>query len=505
MPTTIFVDGVTKIQAAWLNSINDFVYDTFKGAVNASQARQAIHAVSSQGDNLQGNYVIDGDLTVSGDFEFGGISVNSEDVTYDGLVPENNVKDALDNLATTKENLGVAQGLLNDHVANPDPHTQYLVKSRSLADIANSATARTNLGLGGLSTGNNASDVPYDNTGSGLPAVDVQGAIDALIVSAEGVLSFNGRTGIVTPQAGDYNKTQIGLGNVENWLPSTQEAAETGTDNTSYVTPLRSRQGLEKWASNTLGTAATKDVITGAGGASTGSVVVQGSMGTGLHASVVLDFNELPTLYGYSGLVPLVSLPGSTNGPPSGENFHIFQYQYVSGSVVQQAIPYRANVEHQYIRTRYQGNWTPWYKYMTERDIVQTSGAGQAVVMSQNAVTQYVDSKVVEASKTVPVLDVTANRQATDNDVGKMLYIPESSSGDVQIVLTSSITTGVGSFILATTSSLTGRLDFQFQSGALIRSPEGTVPKTRDRFSTIGVVMVAPNLWHAFGDLDYAP
>lgn len=244
MATTLFVDGVTKIQAAWLNSINDFVYTLFKGATTSTQAREAIHAVSRQGDNLQGDYVIDGDLKVSGDFEFGNISVNSEDVTYDGIIPEDNVKDALDSLATTKENLGAAQGLLNDHVSNPDPHTQYLVKSRSLADIANSATARTNLGLGGLSTGNNASDVPYDNTGSGLPAVDVQGAIDALIVSAEGVLSFNGRTGIVTPQAGDYNKTQIGLGNVENWPPSSQSQAEAGTDDLSYMTPLKSRQGV---------------------------------------------------------------------------------------------------------------------------------------------------------------------------------------------------------------------------------------------------------------------
>lgn len=31
-----------------------------------------------------------------------------------------------------------------------------------------------------------------------------------------GVSSFNGRTGIVTPQAGDYTKSDVGLGNVDN-------------------------------------------------------------------------------------------------------------------------------------------------------------------------------------------------------------------------------------------------------------------------------------------------
>lgn len=38
----------------------------------------------------------------------------------------------------------------------------------------------------------------------------------AVTTPNSGVSSFNGRTGAVTPQAGDYNKSDVGLGNVDN-------------------------------------------------------------------------------------------------------------------------------------------------------------------------------------------------------------------------------------------------------------------------------------------------
>jgi hypothetical protein len=46
--------------------------------------------------------------------------------------------------------------------------------------LNDSSTARSNLGLGALAEGDDASDVPYDNTLSGLTATDVQAAIDEL-------------------------------------------------------------------------------------------------------------------------------------------------------------------------------------------------------------------------------------------------------------------------------------------------------------------------------------
>lgn len=56
-----------------------------------------------------------------------------------------------------------------------------------------------------------ANQIDYDNTNSGLAATEVQAAIDEIVGSilSAGVASFNGRTGPVTPQAGDYDASQI--------------------------------------------------------------------------------------------------------------------------------------------------------------------------------------------------------------------------------------------------------------------------------------------------------
>lgn len=56
----------------------------------------------------------------------------------------------------------------------------------------------------------------------------------------------------------DYNnphrvtKAQVGLGNVENYALATQQQAEAGTVNDCYMTPLRSRQGVIYYWTNTM-------------------------------------------------------------------------------------------------------------------------------------------------------------------------------------------------------------------------------------------------------------
>lgn len=60
--------------------------------------------------------------------------------------------------------------------------------------------------------GASAQYTTYDNTQSGLTATNVQDAIDEVAndVLSSGVASFNGRTGAVNPQAGDYDLTDMG-------------------------------------------------------------------------------------------------------------------------------------------------------------------------------------------------------------------------------------------------------------------------------------------------------
>lgn len=64
--------------------------------------------------------------------------------------------------------------------------------------------------------GASAQYTTYDNTQSGLTATNVQDAIDEVAqdVLSSGVASFNGRTGAVNPQAGDYDLTDMGDVNI---------------------------------------------------------------------------------------------------------------------------------------------------------------------------------------------------------------------------------------------------------------------------------------------------
>lgn len=55
------------------------------------------------------------------------------------------------------------------------------------------------------------------------------------------VKSVNGKTGAVT-----VTKSDVGLGNVENYPIASKTEAESGTKNTVYMTPLRSKEQIDK-------------------------------------------------------------------------------------------------------------------------------------------------------------------------------------------------------------------------------------------------------------------
>lgn len=55
----------------------------------------------------------------------------------------------------------------------------------------------------------NGAQVTYDNTVSGLAATDIQAAVDELAAAPGGVTSFNTRTGAVVPAASDYTAAQV--------------------------------------------------------------------------------------------------------------------------------------------------------------------------------------------------------------------------------------------------------------------------------------------------------
>ena len=72
-----------------------------------------------------------------------------------------------------------------------------------------------------------ASHIIYDNTGSGLVANNVQDAIDEIVnmISSQGVTTWNGRSGIVLPEAHDYKAAQVDYVNTNSGLTATDVQA----------------------------------------------------------------------------------------------------------------------------------------------------------------------------------------------------------------------------------------------------------------------------------------
>lgn len=79
---------------------------------------------------------------------------------------------------------------------------------------------------------------------NGVATLDSNGKVPTsqLPSSSAGVTSFNGRTGAVTPQNGDYTKSNVGLGNVDNTADldkpistATQTALNAKADNANVV------------------------------------------------------------------------------------------------------------------------------------------------------------------------------------------------------------------------------------------------------------------------------
>ena len=97
-----------------------------------------------------------------------------------------------------------------------------------------------------------AEQVGYSNTGSGLEATNVQGAIDELAGrGSSGVITFNGRSGAVVPQEGDYTANMVGA------LPNSTKLADLPADESH-----RTVSDTEKSAWNSKGDPAKSTTIT---------------------------------------------------------------------------------------------------------------------------------------------------------------------------------------------------------------------------------------------------
>lgn len=174
-------------------------------------------------------------MPLSGDYEASEVTYNN---TQSGLAAQN-LQDAVDELAAASG--GVTS--FNTRTGAVVPTSGDYNASQVTFDDTVAQIGETDV-QGALeyvaTRGASAQYTTYDNTQSGLTATNVQDAIDEVAndVLSSGVASFNGRTGAVNPQIGDYDLTE--LGDVDILTPAQDEV-------------LKYDAGSQKWVNGTGG------------------------------------------------------------------------------------------------------------------------------------------------------------------------------------------------------------------------------------------------------------
>lgn len=132
---------------------------------------------------------------------------------------EDTANDAASEAATAVSTANSAVSTANSAVSTAN---SAMATANTAVSTANSASTTAGTAASAASsavaTANSAVGAANTAVGTANNAMSVANEAKSLIddVVAGGVVSFNGRSGSVTPQAGDYTKAQVGLGNVDN-------------------------------------------------------------------------------------------------------------------------------------------------------------------------------------------------------------------------------------------------------------------------------------------------
>lgn len=105
-----------------------------------------------------------------------------------------------------------------------------------------------------------------------------------------------------------------------------------------------------------------------------GALMAVGAFGLGSKAvTAAVDFNELPTLYPYTGFIPLLTNNLSANAPGSNSYFYVQQMFWSGGTnVCQIAYPYRMDSDGFWMRTLFNGSWSAWRRMYHSGNILGT-------------------------------------------------------------------------------------------------------------------------------------
>lgn len=225
---------------------------------------------------------------------------------------------------------------------------------------------------------------------------------------------------------------------------------------------------------NQLGSAANANVQSSPTDATSGAVMAVGAFGLGSRVQTgAVDFNELPTLYPYTGFIPLLTSNLSTNGPVSGAFFYVQQMAWGgSTNCCQIAYPYRMDIEGFWIRTLFNGTWSPWRKIWHDGNF----------------------NPATKQDKSTPVTTATSRTLAL-TDAWNYVRPGTTSAITLTVPTNASVAFEIGTEITVRAS---GNITLAAASGVTLNAPSGGTLNMTARM-TVTLKKVGTNEWDVIG------
>jgi len=423
----------------------------------------------------------------------------------------------------TLSNTGVAPGIYKSVTVDAKGRVTAGTNPTTLGGYGiTDATPSSHIGTGGTS------HAAVTTTTNGFMSSTDKSKLDGIAAGAQvnSVTSVQGRTGAVV-----ISKTDVSLGNVENYPVATQVQATDAAVDTAYMTPLKTKQLVESGSvvvsadklrtpisvsltGDAVGSVANWDASNNASITTTvnidASKVVSGTLSNARLSSGIADYSSNPTYYStsanfdlnnlQSGERVLISTTGNTN-TPSGASFWYVECvrSYTSEStLVQRAWSYSGRPM-MAVRNYQGGVWQNWVIFdMSNLNASSlTSGTIPAARLPSSGVVSGTYTKVtvddtgrVTTGSSLVAADIP-NLDASKVTSGTMAVarLPAASTSSVGVAQLNSATNSTSTTQAATPSAVKSAYDLAaakisstekgVANGVATLGSDGKVPATQ--------------------------